>query len=76
VDLEQHKVAIPGSLSELLRQLSAYEYTQSKSGVFTYGAPQGLHDDQVAAFLMANTARRMNWLGGSGSGTAADAMFS
>ena len=50
-DLER---GIAHILPEQVEEFEAYEYQISPKGIFTYGAPEGGHDDEVAAKLMQN----------------------
>ena len=71
VDLEQHKVKIPCQFRELVQEMAAYEYNLRPGGRYRYSAPAGHRDDLVSALLMANLARRNNWLGtGTGKSLA------
>ena len=47
-----HSISIPNDQG-LLDELSSYSYNLSPMGNITYGAPQGLHDDQVESLMMA-----------------------
>jgi hypothetical protein len=39
-------------------ELKTFEYTLSPSGVISYSAPEGMHDDAVMALALANWARQ------------------
>jgi hypothetical protein len=39
-------------------ELKVFEYTLSPSGVISYSAPEGMHDDAVMALALANWARQ------------------
>ena len=60
--LQQHKINIPAAHQELIRQLKLYEFKHSGSGVYTYNAPVGDHDDLVASIAMSIYAIEKNWL--------------
>jgi hypothetical protein len=59
-------IAIPPSHAELIEQLRAYEYSY-RAGVYRYSAPDGSHDDFVAAIAQANWGRTHGWFTPSGS---------
>jgi hypothetical protein len=50
--IEQQKIGIPASLTDLHHQLSIYEF-QARNDHIVYGAPDGEHDDLCAALFMA-----------------------
>lgn len=61
--IEEGKLTIPASFTELCSQLKLYRYKVSKgSSVATYGSPPGEHDDGVASLMMAEWARKSNWV--------------
>ncbi len=52
VTIQTKSVSFPG-IPVLRQELSAYQYTISPSGGFTYSAPDGEHDDTVIALALA-----------------------
>lgn len=58
--IEQHRLQIPSALAELHSQLLLYEF-KSVGETVTFGAPQGKHDDLVAALAMAWNAALTGW---------------
>lgn len=51
VCLEQDKIYLP-NIEELVLEMSAYECKSSKTGLLTYNAPSGLHDDRVMSLCI------------------------
>jgi hypothetical protein len=70
--LEQKHFLIPQEFSATIDQLKCYRYKRAEmSHWVTYGAPEGQHDDHVAAAMMAAKAIDENWIpagGGMGLG--------
>jgi hypothetical protein len=52
VTIQTKAVSFP-NIPVLRQELSAYQYTISPSGGFTYSAPDGEHDDTVIALALA-----------------------
>jgi hypothetical protein len=61
LDIEQKNIQIPHCYSALIQQIRNYRY-ELKGKNYDYGAPDGQHDDGVAALLMACWARKKGWL--------------
>lgn len=53
VNIEKGKISFP-EISELLRELEAYEYKISDTGLVRYEAPDNEHDDTVISLALAN----------------------
>lgn len=49
--LEQDKLFIP-DIEELITEMSQYECKVSKTGLLTYNAPSGMHDDRVMSLCI------------------------
>lgn len=60
LEVEQGKISLPASFTELHDEMSSYEF-EHKSGYYDYHAPTGKHDDHVAALAMACWARLNGW---------------
>lgn len=60
-DLERKRVAL---LEEQIEEFEAYEYHITDKGTMTFSAPEGKHDDEVAATMIEHWVRRH---GGAGS---------
>ena len=56
VDFENNEIKLL-NLTEQRNELMAYEMELTKSGLITYNAPYGLHDDFVIALALANYGR-------------------
>lgn len=68
-EFERESVSIPAKFAELVRQLRAYE--GSKVGArAVFSAPDGQHDDYVAALAMAVWGRAKNWINERGAAMA------
>ncbi len=52
LQIEQKKVSFP-EISELINELSIYEYELTRAGNVTYAAPSGHHDDSVISLALA-----------------------
>ena len=52
LQIEQKKVSFP-EISELINELSIYEYELTRAGNVTYAAPSGYHDDSVISLALA-----------------------
>ena len=55
--LEREELSLP-KVPELRHEIESFSYQLTKSGAVTYNAPEGQHDDIVAALALANKARR------------------
>lgn len=58
---QKKTVGLPadGDADWLLDELQSYEYRISKTGRFTYNAPDGMHDDGVNSLMLLEEAARM-----------------
>ncbi len=54
LNIENTRIIIPKELSILRRELEDYEYNVSDTGVLSYSAPRGKHDDSVVSLALAN----------------------
>ena len=52
LQIQQEKVSFP-EISELINELSIYEYELTRAGNVTYAAPSGYHDDCVISLALA-----------------------
>lgn len=59
---EQRRISIPPQHAELLRQVRAYEFSR-KGDLIKFSAPDGDHDDLVAALAMAYNGHVTGWGG-------------
>ncbi len=57
VAVEQRRVSWPQEWDILTSEMKRYEYAISPSGVISYNAPAGYHDDCVIALALANHRR-------------------
>jgi len=53
VMLENEEIKIPAEDKQCLNELETFEYKLMPSGKFTYNAPEGMHDDEVNALMLA-----------------------
>ena len=65
LDFENKKVTIPACHMGLVSELRIYE-CRTRGGHRVYAAPDGQHDDYVAALASATWARAKGWAGGAG----------
>jgi hypothetical protein len=58
-DIQQQLVELPSKelVPHLFHELSAYTYKINPSGLISFGAPSGIHDDCVMSLMLANQAR-------------------
>lgn len=56
VDLENENIFIPAEDKNCIAELEYYQYEQMATGKFRYGAPEGLHDDDVTALMLMSKA--------------------
>lgn len=54
LSIERENISIPSELIVARRELEAYEYSISMSGVVKYSAPSNGHDDCVVSIALAN----------------------
>ena len=59
-DIQGGKLELPDKdfFPHLYNELSAFSYKVSATGLMTFNAPSGLHDDTVMSLMLANEARR------------------
>ena len=59
-DIQGGKLELPDKdfFPHLYNELSAFSYRVSATGLMTFNAPSGLHDDTVMSLMLANEARR------------------
>ena len=53
VMLENEKIYIPVEDKQCINELEIFQYEQTPSGKFRYNAPEGMHDDEVNALMLA-----------------------
>lgn len=53
MDFEQERIGIPND-PNLISELEGFEQEQTPTGLMKYGAPAGMHDDEVMALALAN----------------------
>jgi hypothetical protein len=58
LDVEQEKISYPAALTELTREMRAFEVVVNKAGDVNYSAPSGYHDDCVVSLALANWGSR------------------
>jgi len=51
--LENEQIFFPADDKQLIHELEAFQYELLPSGKFRYNAPEGLHDDEVNALMLA-----------------------
>lgn len=67
--IEQKRTLIPGAFARTIDQLKVYRYKRKEmSNWVIYGAPDGQHDDHVAAFIQAAYAIEQDWIAAVGAG--------
>lgn len=49
---ENEEIFIPKEDKQMINELEIYQYNQLPNGKFQYGAPEGLHDDEVTALML------------------------
>ena len=59
-EIQEQTFRIPSVFPELINELKAFEY-RHRSGKYTFGAPQGSHDDHVFALGLALWGRKAGW---------------
>lgn len=64
--IEQQKITIPPTCTDLLRQLKGYRWERRHSGGIDYHGPSGHDDDLVMALALAWYAFCRRWYGGQG----------
>lgn len=74
LEIEQKQISIPEAHTELLKELSAYEY-EYKHGYYDYHAPKNEHDDYVAALAMAVWGRKCGWAGRGNGGNLGQLLY-
>ena len=62
--LEQGKIKIPVQFEEYHKEMKAFEYQVSKTGLRVFSAPEGLHDDHVMRLALAIRAVQYDNIGG------------
>lgn len=55
MSVERQEVSFP-DIPELINEMSTFTFEQTDGGVIKYSAPDGMHDDIVIAFALANWA--------------------
>lgn len=53
MDFENGRIGIPND-PDLISELEGFEQEQTSTGLMKYGAPAGMHDDEVIALALAN----------------------
>jgi len=58
-DIQQQQVELPSKelFPHLYNELTSYTYKVNASGLISFGAPNGIHDDCVMSLMLANQAR-------------------
>ena len=64
----EHKRISYANIPQMIRELKAYMYEQTRTGKMTANAPSGYHDDCVSALVIMNEALQRS--GGSGGPTS------